>query len=235
MPKISPAHEHARREQILAAAIACFARQGYHATSMEDIVRESGLSVGALYTYFPSKEELFLALCDQRARQSLEHVQAIFAEPGSLEEKTRRALDYFFRELDDDLVPYARVSMEFWSQAAKSERVHRRHAEHWERMHRFYAELLATAQRSGAIEPSVDVDAAAELLIALSQGILLLHVAGMQRVSADALKAAYVRLVNRGFSTPSRAFLPPIAAPPGDATASVAPPLPLAALANGSR
>ena len=58
MPKISPALGQQRRDQILAAALACFARQGYHATSMDDVVRESGLSVGAIYTYFSSKEDL---------------------------------------------------------------------------------------------------------------------------------------------------------------------------------
>ena len=47
MPKISPAQEQQRRAQILGAAMACFAREGYHATSMDDVVRESGLSVGA--------------------------------------------------------------------------------------------------------------------------------------------------------------------------------------------
>ena len=70
MPKISLVHEQKRRTQILAAAMTCFARQGYHATSMDDVVRESGLSVGAIYSYFPSKEDLFLALSDERNQPS---------------------------------------------------------------------------------------------------------------------------------------------------------------------
>jgi AcrR family transcriptional regulator len=54
-----------RREQILAAALACFARQGYFETRMDDIVAESGLSKGALYHHFASKEEVFMGLFDQ--------------------------------------------------------------------------------------------------------------------------------------------------------------------------
>src|SRR4051794_12312971 len=49
MPKVSVEHEQMRRQQILDAALTCFGRRGYHATSMEDIVREAGLSIGAIY------------------------------------------------------------------------------------------------------------------------------------------------------------------------------------------
>jgi len=63
MVKHQPAAQ--RREQILAAALACFARQGYFETRMDDIVRESGLSKGALYHHFASKEEVFMGLFEQ--------------------------------------------------------------------------------------------------------------------------------------------------------------------------
>ena len=55
-----PAEE--RRAQILEAALECFARKGFHAATMDDLVRASGLSKGSLYWHFSSKEEVFLAL-----------------------------------------------------------------------------------------------------------------------------------------------------------------------------
>jgi TetR/AcrR family transcriptional regulator, transcriptional repressor of aconitase len=61
MPKISEVQRQARRDQILAAAWKCFYRQGIHATSMEQIIREAGLSAGAVYLYFKGKDELILA------------------------------------------------------------------------------------------------------------------------------------------------------------------------------
>src|SRR5205814_8849938 len=118
MPKISPAHEQQRREQILAAATACFARQGYHATSMDDVVRESGLSVGAIYSYFPSKEDLFLALSDDRADQTLTYLNDLFRRPGPMAEKTQEAVDYFFHMLSDELLSLGRMTVEFMSEAA---------------------------------------------------------------------------------------------------------------------
>lgn len=61
MPKISDEQRQARRDQILAAAWRCFAREGIHATSMEEIIREADLSAGAVYLYYKGKDELILA------------------------------------------------------------------------------------------------------------------------------------------------------------------------------
>ena len=61
MPKISDERRAARRRQILEAAWTCFQKQGLHATTMDDIIRAAGLSAGAVYSYFPSKEALILA------------------------------------------------------------------------------------------------------------------------------------------------------------------------------
>ena len=58
MPKLKPDTQRARREHILDAAEQCFARAGFHATTMQDICREAGISAGALYLYFNSKEAL---------------------------------------------------------------------------------------------------------------------------------------------------------------------------------
>ena len=58
MPRVSDEYMARRREEILAAAKACFAREGFHATSMRDIYRECGLSPGAVYNHFASKEEI---------------------------------------------------------------------------------------------------------------------------------------------------------------------------------
>ena len=206
MPKISLAHEQQRRAQILAAAMACFARQGYHATSMDDVVRESGLSVGAIYSYFPSKEELFLALSDERAEQTLAYLNELFRRPGPMVDKSREAVDYFFNLLSDDLVPLARVNVEFLSQAAKSERIKERQQRRCESVRQFLRWLLGEAQQRGEVRADVDVSAAAELMLALNEGILLLSVAGLRGIDLDALKPAYISLLNTGLASADHAM-----------------------------
>jgi AcrR family transcriptional regulator len=65
VPKIAEQARAARREQILAAGLACFARSGYHAATMADVAAEAGVSKGTPYLYFTTKEALFLALHEQ--------------------------------------------------------------------------------------------------------------------------------------------------------------------------
>ena len=65
MPKTSMEAKEARRSQILDAAVRCFARRGYYETTIEDLVTETGLSRGALYLYYPSKEALYLAISER--------------------------------------------------------------------------------------------------------------------------------------------------------------------------
>jgi AcrR family transcriptional regulator len=81
MPRVSPEHSEARRSQIIAAARACFLREGFHQTSMQDIQREAGLSAGAIYLYFKSKRELILAI----AQSILGTVSTVFPEEPVIE------------------------------------------------------------------------------------------------------------------------------------------------------
>jgi TetR/AcrR family transcriptional regulator, transcriptional repressor of aconitase len=94
MPKVGQAHLEARRQQIIDAARARFASHGFARTSMADIVTESGLSTGAIYRYFTSKDEIVIAVCEQAGdafpaaltaeavQGFLEHVRALARETG---------------------------------------------------------------------------------------------------------------------------------------------------------
>ena len=64
MPRLAVEARNARREHILRAALRCFARGGYYPTTVDDIAAEAGVSKGAPYVYFESKEALFQQLCD---------------------------------------------------------------------------------------------------------------------------------------------------------------------------
>lgn len=224
MPKISAAHEQQRREQILSAAMACFARQGYHATSMDDVVRESGLSVGAIYTYFSSKEDLFLALADARSEQTLAYMNDLFRRPGRMADKSREAIDFFFQHLTDEFVPLARIGVEFLSEAARSGRIQERQQARLDTVRQFYLWLLREAQQQGEIRADVDVEPAAELMMALNEGILVLSVAGLRQVQLDTLKAAYIAFLDHGLGSPTSSFFCPGPTPTAQVAANGASP-----------
>lgn len=65
MPRVSEEHLAARRRQILDAARTCFLREGFHATTMHHVIAEAGLSVGAVYRYFKSKNEIVKAIAEE--------------------------------------------------------------------------------------------------------------------------------------------------------------------------
>jgi TetR/AcrR family transcriptional regulator, repressor for uid operon len=79
MPKIAEAARAARRDQIVAAGLACFSRAGYHATTMADIAAQAEVSKGTPYLYFDSKQALFLALHEQWDCGAEQRVEAAIA------------------------------------------------------------------------------------------------------------------------------------------------------------
>jgi AcrR family transcriptional regulator len=94
LPKVDQEHLDARRQQIVDAARDRFATHGFAHTSMADIVTESGLSTGAIYRYFGSKEEIIIAVCEQASEAFpealttesmggfLEHVRVLARDKG---------------------------------------------------------------------------------------------------------------------------------------------------------
>lgn len=62
MPKVTDEYRAERRAQILEAARRCFVRDGFHATSMDDVCREAGVSSGVVYLYFTGKDDIVAAL-----------------------------------------------------------------------------------------------------------------------------------------------------------------------------
>ena len=74
-----------RKSQILEAAIICFARKGFHLTSMHDISAEAGISVGLIYRYFQNKEAVIAAMADQHKKEIQELLERAAQAPTLLE------------------------------------------------------------------------------------------------------------------------------------------------------
>src|SRR3954462_1158614 len=80
VPRVSEDHVLARRQQILTAARACFLTKGLHNTSMQDLIQEAGLSVGAVYRYFKSKNEIINAIASSVAGGIQQHIDEVAAK-----------------------------------------------------------------------------------------------------------------------------------------------------------
>lgn len=173
MPKVSQEHRDARREQILAAAKRCFLRDGFQATSMQDLFAESQLSSGSFYRYFTSKEDVILAIAEENlgAVTSLihdlvadRHDEGLGAALGSV------LTTVVVRNREDQL---GAMAVLVWSEALRSPRLRERFTDLLGRIREDLTELVAQQQSAGTLPGDVDTAALAKLLVAIVPGAIL--------------------------------------------------------------
>jgi len=97
MPKVVAGYKAQARARIIAAASAVFRRQGFRSTTMDDIAHEIGVSKGALYLYFPTKNDLLGAIQEQSRKEVLQKWERLLDE-GDVAEGIVRPLDVVFDE-----------------------------------------------------------------------------------------------------------------------------------------
>src|SRR3954468_12048956 len=88
MPQVPAEPSLDRRAQILDAAIICFAKRGFHQTSMHDISAEAGVSVGLIYRYFANKEAVIAAMADRHKHAIQDMLERARQAPTLVESRT---------------------------------------------------------------------------------------------------------------------------------------------------
>jgi AcrR family transcriptional regulator len=175
MPRVSQEHEQAVRDRIVRAATAVFAEHGFHRATMQDIVRESGLSVGAIYTYFRSKSELILAGCDLISDLELGELRDRLSNVDDYRQRVATALGFFFdqyeteRQADGRAILLARAWAEVDADPAIREMLRRRRRE----IVTACALLLQEGVVRGELPGWLDVESVAHGVAALLDGVVL--------------------------------------------------------------
>jgi TetR/AcrR family transcriptional regulator, transcriptional repressor of aconitase len=173
IPKVSQTHLDARRQQILVAAIACFSRDGLHPTSMQDIVRQSGLSAGALYTYFKSKDEMIEAIAAGRHERERDLIASAGRE-GNGADAVKVLVRSFSRILlDPDERQGRRLSIQLWAEALRNPRIMRTVRKGVDVPREMLTTMVRAAIAHGTLPKDIDPDAMARVMIALYQGFAL--------------------------------------------------------------
>jgi AcrR family transcriptional regulator len=173
VPKITETKREERRQQILDAALRCFSRDGFHATTTADIVRESGLSQGALYLYFATKDDIVVALADDR-HQGEVFLNALAQSEQDPVQGMMLLVELYGRVLADPRrTDMRRVGIQGWAEALRNPRIHQSVVEGFTTVRAAIVELIRRGQATGQIRPEVDPDAAARTMIAVFQGLVL--------------------------------------------------------------
>jgi AcrR family transcriptional regulator len=211
MPKVSEAYRESRRDQIAQAAARCFDRNGFHATTMDQIISEAGLSAGAVYRYFPSKEAIILHVASTGAT-----ILATFVATEALTEDPDPPLATFTRAMNElarfmtrgPQADLARIALQGWAETPRNPQLRELMRGQFDAIAQTLTELLTRWRERGDIEPTVDPVLAAKPLLAMALGFMV------QRVILDDLDpTSYAEGMASLISVPQAAAPPSSAAP----------------------
>ncbi|HVI29511.1 TetR/AcrR family transcriptional regulator [Hansschlegelia sp.] len=159
-----------QRRRILDAAIACFARGGFHATGMQAVCAEAGMSPGGLYRYFRSKEAIIEAIVE-RDRAAIPAMLGPLLEAEDVVEAIVEAARQFVAgNLKADGMP---IFPELYAEAIRNPAVKAIASRCDAEVHGILVRVLERGKTLGQIDPALDAGHGARLLMALADGVLL--------------------------------------------------------------
>ncbi|MER6620131.1 TetR/AcrR family transcriptional regulator [Streptomyces sp. NPDC000931] len=176
MARVSQEHLDARRRQILDGAASCFARNGFHATSMQDVLKEADLSAGAVYRYFRGKGELIAAIVTEvldTVRGILEQAAQESPPPAPdvlIPRSLARMREQRPATLDDGEWMFPRLMIQVWTETTRSPELAAVLGEGYGNVRRAWGRVVEGYRDAGLMPADVDTDAVARAMIALVQG-----------------------------------------------------------------
>ncbi len=173
-PAMTPCTRAERRarqeERILEAAKACFVRAGFQGASMHDICAEAGMSPGALYRYFASKEAIVAAICEADRREDATVLAAVTAKTNVIDGMVFGAMTHIRHMHETKAAP---LFAEVCAEAARNSAVEQTCRCHMEQVQAMFGAYLGSAVDRGEIAPAVELGVVVPTLMAVINGMAL--------------------------------------------------------------
>src|SRR3954470_8329629 len=181
MSQTSPEPSLDRRTQILDAAIICFAKQGFHQTSMHDISTEAGISVGLIYRYFANKEAVISAMADRHKKEIHEVLERARKAPTLLE-----SLDILFTAHCCENSPkvLSAFVVDLYAEASRNPEVANLVRDILQTSIDGVTDLIARSPEAAGAAHSLTPSEQAELIFAVARGMLMRDVLQPQEMTA---------------------------------------------------
>jgi len=159
-----------RRQQILEAAMLCFAKCGFHQTSMHDISAEAGISVGLIYRYFKNKEEVIAALAAEHKKDIAELIERAGQAPTLLE-----AMEILFTSHCCEHSPQiiSAFVVDLFAEASRNPRVAKVVRNVSKTKASGVADLIARSPEGRRLAPWLNPREIAEMIFALHDGAMM--------------------------------------------------------------
>lgn len=188
--------EEIRREEILEAALKCFSKRGYHDTRMDDIIKESGLSKGAIYWYFKGKRDIFIFLIEQHLEEDKIIWERLLKEyelgPDFL---IKAGLLYLKKHFEDEkLSPFF---TEFIAESYRDKRIRKKLNEVYKRWIEMVKEAFDMVIKEGKMK-KFDTESLSISLIALIEGLVELKTIFGEKLKYEKIWRTFAKTLLEG-------------------------------------
>jgi AcrR family transcriptional regulator len=173
MPRISSERKAERRAQIVAAARNCFARSGFHNTTLQDVFAESGLSAGCVYNYFQSKDELMVAIAEERHEEERQLIGEASEKDDPVVALRQIARTFADKYLKEDGLDKRRIALQTWSEAQINPLILSSVRTGLDGPRVQLAQLIRRGQAAKQLTSTLDADVIAHTMIAIFHGSVL--------------------------------------------------------------
>lgn len=179
------------RAELMASARRLFLRHGFHASSLEMVAEEAGFTIGAVYSRFGSKADLFLAILDERIDQLVGEVAQVAALDQPIPEQAELLAGRRMALLEREREWFPLV-LEFWSHAARDERLRREFGACHERLVGAYSGLIEADYARLGLPLPLAPEVLARAVVAMGNGVALERLTDPARVPEGLLSTMAV-------------------------------------------
>jgi AcrR family transcriptional regulator len=173
MPRLTRKEKQAQtRSCLMKSAARVFARRGLQQASIDEVAEDAGFTKGAFYANFKNKEELFLAMLDERFAERIQQIEEVIAGEGTTTEKARRAGDDFAKVVAAD-PEWERLFFEFSAYAMRNEDFREELVTRYRAMRDRIAAALRARHDDFGIESALPLDQVAMMTCVMGNGFAL--------------------------------------------------------------
>jgi AcrR family transcriptional regulator len=172
------------RQSLLSSAAKLFACHGMQQASIDDVAEDAGYTKGAFYANFKSKEELFLAMLDERFSERLEEIDRAAHAGGGLEDQARQAAVDFMRAIGAD-EEWKRLFFEFAAYATRNDDFRQELVTRYRTLRKRIAELYEERAAELGLELPVPAADLALMTFAMANGIAMERLLEPEMVSEE--------------------------------------------------
>lgn len=188
-------HKERRRQAILTAAMEVFINKGYQVATINDIAQQASVSVGAIYRYFSTKDELMLALVHERLGRAPELFARLAGEAGGPWERLERCVSLFTTALRVKHPGTGRLLLVSLAEAVQQGDVRHGLHDRFDGLREYVAGLIADGVAQGLFRSDVDPRGLASLLLSAADGVAVYWVTGTPGIDLEVMRSTLVSML----------------------------------------